>query len=371
MTLRPLVLPLIVLLIACGDDDSRGSSSSPSLPTNVSGIASVPGDTGSTMADPTEATGTAPVTSGTTEGGEQGDTSGDSSEGMLPKFDFGVEPDVMEGPPDTGCTKVDLLFVIDSSGSMQDEQVTLVQSFPDFVSEMQTELADAESYHVGVTTSDNYPYNEINCIISEGALVTQTGGLGSSGQVCGPFSSGKRWMDEMEPNLAQKFQCAAQVGIQGDGNERPMQTMQAAVSPALNAPGACNDGFIRQDALLVVVIITDEEDDHEVAACGLDPQTGSAGEPASWFNGLVAAKGGVESNIVVLSLVGPVAPPCPALDKCNGGIAGAETASRIVQFTEMFTYGSVGQICAASYKQFFHDAIADIAGACDGFTPPG
>ncbi len=119
-----------------------------------------------------------------------------------------------------------------------------------------------------------------------------------------------------------------------------------------------------------MVLITDEEDDHEIQACMQDPQPGSPGEPADWFNGMVAAKGGVETNIVVLSLIGPTGQPCPALDKCNGGIEGAELSPRIVQFTEMFTYGSVGQICAQSYKTFFSDAISVIEGACENFMPP-
>jgi hypothetical protein len=37
----------------------------------------------------------------------------------------------------------------------------------------------------------------------------------------------------------------------------------------------------------------------------------------------------------------------------------------------MFTYGSIGQICAASFQPFFHDAIAVIDQACENFMPPG
>lgn len=333
-------------------------------PTQASGIATLPGTA-------TEATGStgAPTTGGET-GGETGvdDTSGAVT--TLPKFDFGAQPDVAGMMADTGCTKVDLLFVVDSSGSMADEQVVLVNSFPDFVTEMQTQLANTDSYHVGVISSDAYPFNAGGCV-SDGALVTQTGGDAASNAVCTPFSSGKRWMDETEPDLTGKFACAGQVGVSGSGDERPMYAMLQAVQPGLNGGGACNDGFIRSDALLVVVVITDEEDDHEVQACNQLPQPGSPGEPLDWYNGLVFVKGGVETNVVVLSLVGPVAQPCPMLDKCGGGIDGAEPAARIVQFTEMFTYGSVGQICAPSYKQFFHDAIGVIEGACDNFMPPG
>jgi len=202
-------------------------------------------------------------------------------------------------------------------------------------------------------------------------LVTRTGGEDSSNQVCDPYASGLRFMTEAD-DLESKFACAAQVGTGGDGNERPMGALSAALSPGLSGAGNCNEGFLRDDALLVVVIITDEEDDHEGAAQACDqlPQQGSSGEPAGWFAAVTAAKGGKESSIVVLSLVGPADDPCPMLDKCNGGIAGAEVATRILEFTEMFTYGFVGPICAP-YGPIFEDAISVIKSACDDFDPPG
>jgi hypothetical protein len=140
----------------------------------------------------------------------------------------------------------------------------------------------------------------------------------------------------------------------------------------MNGPGGCNEGFLRDDALLVVVLITDEEDDHEVDSCGMLPQTGSNGEPAGWFANLVAAKAGVESNIVVLSLIGPPGPEpvaCPPLDKCAGGIIGAESSPRIAQFTSMFTNGFIGRVCEPSYASFFQEAVAVIKSACEDFDP--
>ena len=76
--------------------------------------------------------------------------------------------------------------------------------------------------------------------------------------------------------------------------------------------------------------------------------------------------------LVVLSLIGPPAPnTCPALDKCNGGIQGAEVGERIAQFTQMFTYGTIGQVCAPNFDTFFSDAIGVIDSACKNFKPPG
>lgn len=276
-----------------------------------------------------------------------------------------------DGGDDPGCEQVDLLFVIDDSGSMGDEQGNLVNSFPGFINEIQTQLADAEGYHIGVITTDEYEYND-GCN-HEGAMVTATGGSDSSKSACGPYADGHRYMTEND-DLEVAFSCAAKVGTDGDGDERPMQTMQAALSPDMNGPGECNEGFLRDEALLVIVVITDEEDDDEEDGCLQSAHPGSSGEPAEWFADVIAAKDGHEENIVVLSLVGPPGPDpatCPVLDKCVGGVDGAEVADRIVSFTTMFTNGFVGRICEPSFADFFAEAVGVIATACDNFVPIG
>ncbi|MCX4241234.1 hypothetical protein [Paraliomyxa miuraensis] len=306
-------------------------------------------------------------------------SSGSGSDGLdetgPPKLDVagGTMGDDGIETGDESCKKVDLLFVIDDSGSMADEQANLAASVPGFIEAMRAELAETDGYNIGVVTSDLYIF-DVSCgPVSIGNLVTQTGGVDSSNNVCSPYSSGMRFMTEND-NLDNKFACAAQVGTSGDGDEHPMEAMLTALSPELTDPGMCNEGFLRDDALLVVVIITDEEDDHETEeqACNMTVQPGSPGEPGDWFDDLVAVKD-KESHIVVLSLVGPDAEAgsmCPALDKCNGGIEGAEVATRILEFTRMFTYGFIGPVCE-DYGPIFQEAIGVIKTACDEFGPVG
>ena len=349
LSLTSFLIPLIPLfgISACsGDDGGRGDGLDSST-----GIGSL--GSSDDVETTTESTGSSTGATKLDMGG--GETMGTGGDGAM----------------DKGCEEVDLLFVIDNSGSMADEQVNLVSSFPGFITAIQDQLADTEGYHIGVITSDLYAYNN-GCQV-EGAMVISTGGTDSSYGICGPYAEGHNYMTEMD-NLTSTFSCAAQVGTAGDGNERPMQTMLAALAPGMSAPGGCNEGFLRDDALLVIVIITDEEDDHEVDGCLQLPQPGSSGEPPAWYAGVIAAKGGIETNVVVLSLVGPPGPNpavCPALDKCAGGIEGAEVASRIVQFTNMFTNGFIGRVCEPSYAGFFSEAVSVIKSACDGFEPIG
>ncbi len=279
--------------------------------------------------------------------------------------------DAGDAVEEIGCERVDILFVIDNSGSMRDEQSNLANSVPSFISEIQTQLAGADSYHIGVISTDEYEYND-GCT-DEGALVIATGGDDSSEGVCGPYADGYTYMTEND-DLDVAFTCAALIGTDGDSDERPMQTMQAALSPDMNGSGGCNEGFLRDDALLVIVVIADEEDDHETEACDQDAYSGSSGDPEDWFANVVAAKGGVEANVVVLTLVGPPGPDpevCPLLDKCDGGVEGAEVAERMTSFTNMFTNGIVGRICEPSYGSFFSEAVGTISTACDNFVPIG
>jgi hypothetical protein len=282
-------------------------------------------------------------------GGDEGDGDdgdGDGGDGGGPtKFDLGNVPDAGELPEETGCQKVDLLFVIDDSGSMSDNQQNLVNSFPGFADLMMNTL-QADKFNVGVVTSDSYAHNEVGCT-EIGSLVTKT-----SSATCTPFVDGQRYMTQND-NLGGKFACAGLVGDNGDGDEHQLEGGTLAISPAFNAPGACNEGFIRSDALLVLVIITDEDDDD-----------GSPGDPPDWFNAVAWIKGDIEQHVVVLSLLWGM--PNNVCHETSG-----DEGVRIREFTNMFTYGFIGDSCAPDYSPFFEEAILVIDDACDNFTPPG
>ena len=286
-------------------------------------------------------------------------------------------PDGTEtGIPGSACEKVDVLFVIDDSWSMEDEQQNLYQSVPGFIQSMQTQLAEVDTYHVGVVTTDpeGYEYNLAPCTM-RGAMVTKTGGDGASGETCGPYAEGYNYMTQ-EDDLGTAFQCAGLVGSSGDGDERPLDNLFAGLGPVLNQRGACNEYFLRDDALLVVVMITDEEDTYdEAGAFNNPPQTGSVGEPTIWFDDLVAMKGGVETNVVMLSLIGiPKPNDCGTLEDPDfqwDNFDGAEISNRLRSFTEKFTHGIVGDACTDDYAPYFTAALTVVETACNEFIPPG
>jgi hypothetical protein len=310
---------------------------------------------------------------GDDDGGDAGDDgggddgSGDDGSGDA-KFDVG------EGETDGGgddeseeCGNVDILFVIDNSGSMSDNQQSLIASFAGFIEGIQDRLAYADSYHVGVVTTDNYNFNETGCT-SIGNLVTQTGGENSSDSVCTPFASGKRYLDQNEPDLAGKFACAAHVGTYGSDDEMAARAMLDALKPAVNGPGGCNEGFSRLDSLLIIVIITDEDDVPEPYGCDPDDPwnnpcdtTGSGGTPDDWYAEVLTYKANIPENIVVLTLLGQ------QLDNDCGAVV----AAKLIGFTNRFgANGYTGDVCADSYDDFFTATLPIIDEACENFTPP-
>ncbi len=236
-------------------------------------------------------------------------------------------------------------------------QGNLINNFPVFIDSVAQAVEEVDSYHVGVTTTDAYVGNPAGCR-ELGALVTSTAGFDSSAAMCGPYAAGDTFITEAD-DLSDAFACAAQVGSSGDPIERPMDAMQAAVSTDLNTPGACNDGFLRDDALLVVLIITDEWDGPD------DPEgDGSSGTAADWYDAVVAAKGGQPENAATIVLTNYEDGPCPPEQVFfDGGI--------MIEFADLFgSNGFTAGICEADYGPSFESAALTIEGACEGFIAP-
>lgn len=334
--------------------------------------------------------------SASAEGSSSADSSGsgttvvaETSDDGVTKLDVGnaTSGATLEGGDDmSGCDKVDFLFIVDNSGSMYEEQVNLISSFPQFIGTIQDTLDEAQDYHIMVLDTDawvyetcpllcGFPFPELTCqgyecMVTEpmecedvlGAGVTWPRGAQSSNTDCS-FASGMRWMDSSEPDLSAAFECAARVGTgSGGGAEKPMEAMVAAATASTPA-FACNEGFFRSDAILVVTFMTDEDD---------NAGDGSGGTVEGWRQALIAAKNGDETAVVVLGLFGDgdlLNPICASLDPLVDN--GAEPSPRLRQFTESWAdRGMAGSICAASYDQFFEEAVGVIDTTCDEFQPP-
>lgn len=244
--------------------------------------------------------GSIPIEESTSQGSSSVGTD-EGNDGTDFKFDV--------APPESGIFKVDLLFVIDNSGTMAQEQLTLAKNFPDFVLDLQN-LKNADDEEVGsdvnimVTTTDfghplctpfaNHDPEQgapifSDCIerldrfipndMNEPAVFEACTDVCKEGLQ--PFDhfihfdtqSGENNVPPVEPadingdtilddEIAQTFACVAPQGVDGCGYEAPLETMFQAINPTAwwNSSTSGKRPFIRHDAVLAIVIITDEAD---------------------------------------------------------------------------------------------------------------
>ncbi|MBW2523700.1 MAG: hypothetical protein JRI23_05970 [Deltaproteobacteria bacterium] len=286
-----------------------------------------------------------------------------------------IDGDLGTGVSYEGCAKVDFLFVVDNSISMRDQQAALIASFPGFMSAIEATLT-ADDYHIMVVdTDDKTRCTKANCTSGDmnanelcvqpaggyacnttfeacdkkiGAGVVHPAGKGASNQPCTVYG-GNRYIVQGEPDLVGTFSCMAKVGLAGHYAERPMDSLVAAVSPEMNS--GCNDGFLRDDAILVVTFISD------------DPWYEDAGTPQDWYDAVVAAKNGDPESVVVLGLT-PNYPECrPNAEPPKG----AHWSEFVAMWGER---GLEGSVCSDDYAGFFAQAISVIDDTCDDFEPP-
>ena len=301
---------------------------------------------------------------GTADDGQEdtgGDPSGadsDDGTGNDPKFDIGMPGDLTaggEGGADgEGCKYLDMVFVVDISGSMSEEKANLAANFPDFVQVLDDYVADpskgALGYRLGVTNSSFQEDGSTTGL--DGALVANGGFAG--GDDCG--TGGVVWLDGPAPGISENFSCLADNpkactnSCTDLGRERPLDAMIGFADK--NAAGETNDGFYRGDeSLLVIVTLTDEDDQSDLS-------------PAATKMELDAFTQG-EDRYVLVSVAGP-----PNGGGCESAFGEAAPAPRLNELTTSVPNGLMGDICDGDLTQALQEALELITFSCDTLPPP-
>ncbi len=340
----------------------------------------------------------------------------DPSEGGAPPGTGTASPGTDDGPvfdvpqgvsagddgvtPAGGC-RIDFLFVIDSSCSIENDQPNIEASLPGFISTIETRFGEHD-HHIMVVDTDEVAGDEwtacrASCAIGLNTFCGATPcsalppndpcnselglGLDNRGVSCN-FLGGNRYMIDGQPDLAATFDCAASNrNTTGLPDEKAAGAILAAISPRMNGPGGCNAGFLRRDAILVITLITDEEDDprDHVVRQAMDDDFNSLGDPATWKQTIVDLKNGDENAVVMLGILGDSdlagsgIASCPPLGNSwgeNPGVEGAEAAHRLRQLADSFPKGMWAGICEENYAPFFEQAVSVIDTACQEFVPP-
>lgn len=225
-------------------------------------------------------------------------------------------PPIVRGPHQVeaytqGGARVDVLWIVDNSGSLNTERMRLASQFDRFLSVL---VAGGIDYHVGVTSTD-------------------LSATGDRGRLRGP----SRWIDRSTPDPRIAFRRAVDFPFSEVSLEEGLAAMVAALGPPLSV--GANAGFLRDDAALAVIVVSDEDD-------------GSLAPLGFYRRFLEGLKGpGREANVSLSAVVGPRPDGCtpPGEEDIFG--ADADAGDRYLDLAQQ-TGGLVESICNADLAPF-------------------
>lgn len=241
--------------------------------------------------------------------------------GKLPDYQVLSQQDAFVADAEVN-PNIDLLFVIDNSGSMQRDQQVLADSFNNFITNFTNKNLQ---YRIGVITTDTCNLNTSDCGNSHWS-VTKTnpsypsvttqykyGGIFNNGigslltryDVDGVFyptgqsvvspDAPLKWLSwdmSADPATAKqltidRFKNNAKIGITGSGSEAPLSSVAAAIDRDAFYNGTSNqtdvsynDGFFRAGAFTAIIIVTDEDEGYGWAGTPTRPATSGSNQ---WY----------------------------------------------------------------------------------------
>lgn len=252
-------------------------------------------------------------------------------------------------PQPEGCKRIDVLFVIDGSLSMKDEQAALSglggepPVFAEFTDALLAELTDVEDFHVGVVTSEP----GVSLLHTHSGFPVEPE---SPETDCG-LPEGQRWIVGPSPLLEEQFAC---IGATRSGVDE-----HTALNGALALLDPANEGFLRDDSLLFVVMITDEDTQDYVKAWMVEIH-----------DLYMEAVGGDASRLLMLAIIGDQGVFEMPKTLCTGPYGTAAPGRRITSIVRSFgERGLTQDICAGSMAATFAGVLDDVVSACEAVTP--
>jgi len=159
---------------------------------------------------------------------------------------------------------LDVLFVVDNSGSMREEQDAVAAGFALFEAQLEALEGGLPNLHIGVVSTNmgagQYGISGCDGDGDGGRL------LAISDAILPEGSTAHFLVDEDDGQggrarnyigtLGEAFTTVSNLGISGCGFEQPLNAARRALSGSLQQ----NEGFLRADAQLAVIILSDEDD---------------------------------------------------------------------------------------------------------------
>lgn len=310
-----------------------------------------------------------------------------------------------------GVVKTDILFVIDDSGSMSQEQERLRVALSNFINTLSASpIADdfqigvtntslrtylgGTAYTAGPSSSVPYPAGALISVdpTSLDLAITATWGeyfWTASPASPGPGFYGPRSLDYQflrasdTATLVNDFQNDVLVGTFGSGREQPFEVMRLALSTQLD-PGGENVGFLRSGARLAVIFLTDEddcsgptstyvtEDAHCYAEALKDPSVSKLTPVSEYVDFLKGQIGGEPREVVVGAVAGFTCSggPCRITTPLCG-VAGSGALSAPTRVLELLSaFPPARKMLASICDTSFASALDQFADAVMSQTVP-
>jgi hypothetical protein len=238
------------------------------------------------------------------------------------------------------CT-IDLVFAVDNSSSMQEE-------IGDFRMNVWPQFAMALLEVSGGVSGEPFRVAVLDACPNPATYHVR----GRSG-ACN-FDSGMAWMDSDSANLIEEFQCVGDIWDEdstctgNNDDEQPASAAAASFESPWIDPGSLNEGFLRNDALLIVIAITDE-----------DEQPVPAADADMVYQRLIKAKGDDPKKMVFLGIGGS--------RDCDGPYGSADHAEKLEEITGLFMESDRGlfwDLCEGSLEEGLTEAMSVIDTAC-------
>ncbi len=183
--------------------------------------------------------------------------------------------------------KVDILFVVDDSSSMREEQKSLDTNFGLFLERLDEAGADYRLATVSTSWNGTATMPFVTKALDTGKDVLMTPSADPNAEViteemvnqiksdCATYFSGggknksqkpKNWIDSSDfdsvDDIKNMFRCEAILGINGKATEKGLATMRSALAGARNVDNVTDEltNFKRPGSILTIVFVTDEND---------------------------------------------------------------------------------------------------------------
>jgi len=163
--------------------------------------------------------------------------------------------------------QLDIVFLIDNSDSMGDEQANLIRNFPRFMQVLEGAVPSGQvlDAHIGVLSSDlgiaSAGISNCDNAGGDNGIFQSAPRGGCTAAPRGSYLVSGPGGNNFDGTMAEAFSCIAALGTGGCGFEHQLASIRRALGgdPAVGAPEE-NAGFLRRDARLGIVVVTDEDD---------------------------------------------------------------------------------------------------------------